>query len=182
MAAVSFKGARLGLGEWLIGVASAALMVDLFAVTWFQYKSQYRQTIVMLGQAASANGWQTFTVVGPLTMIVCVCGMVIWLLRGIRRSPAVPIALTTLLAPVSLLLFLWIAVRVLIDQPSVHLLQSGGANALQVEPGAYVALALSAVVMVGIYVAFRHEGVPAADSPALIETFRVGESQVAERS
>ncbi|HEX3801337.1 MAG TPA: hypothetical protein VHV75_00710 [Solirubrobacteraceae bacterium] len=170
---MSFRAARLGLGEWLIGIGSLALLIDLFAVAWFSYKPQYHATAVMLGQRVSANGWQTFDVVGPLTLVVCVAGIAIGLLAATRRSPALPVAITTLLAPVSLALIVVLAIRVLLDQPSVHLLQAGRGNVIEARPGAYVALALSIGIFAGIYLSLRRESVAAEDSPAVIETLSI---------
>jgi hypothetical protein len=172
--AVSFRTARLGAGEWLIGIGAVALLVDLFAVAWFAYKPQYHSIAVMLGQEVSANGWDSFELLGPLTLVVCAAGIAIYWLAATRRSPALAVVLTTLLAPVSLAQAILVAIRVLIDQPSVHLLQAGGANAVEVRPGAYVGLALSVVIFVGIYLSLRREGVAPEDSPALIETLSVG--------
>jgi hypothetical protein len=173
---VSFRVARLGVGEWLIGMGSAALLVDLFAATWFAYKPAYHAVALMLGQQVSANGWQSFEVVGPLALVVCVPGLMICWLAASRRSPALPVVITTLLAPVSLALAIVLAVRVLLEQPSVHLLQAGGANALEARPGAYTALALSVVIFVGIYLSLRRESVAPEDAPALIETMQVEQS------
>lgn len=173
MPAVSFRAARLGLGEWLIGIGSVALLLDLFALPWFSYRPQYHATAVMLGQQVSANGWQTFEAVGPLALVVCAIGIAIWCLAATRRSPALPVVVTTLLAPVSLALVVLMAIKVLLDQPGVHLVQAGGANVLQERPAAYIALALSVAIFAGIYVSLRREGVAPADSPPVIETLSV---------
>jgi hypothetical protein len=180
--AVGFKATRLGGGEWLLGIGSVALLSDLFAVAWFAYKPQYHVTAVMLGQSVSATGWQTFEVVGPLALLVCVVGIAIWWLTATRLSPALPVAVTTLLLPVSLVLVVALAIRVLLDQPSVHLLQAGGANALEARPGAYAGLGLSMVVAVGAYLVLRREGVAPQDSPAMFETLRVEDSRVSGRA
>lgn len=174
MRAVSFKAARLGTGDWLIGTGSVLLLVVLFAVPWFEYRPQYRTFAAMLGQSVSANGWQSFEVVGPLALLVCVAGIAICWLGATRRSPALPVVITTLLIPFSLALVVALVVRVLLDQPSVHLVQAHGANVLEARPGAYVGLALSIVILAGNLLALRREGVSPEDSPAVIETLRVG--------
>jgi len=170
---MTVKTTRLGLGEWLLGAASVLLLVDLFAVTWFEYSPQYHATAVMLGQRVSANGWQTFEVIGPLTVFICLVGIAIWMLTSTRRSPAVPVVLTTLLIPVSFVLLVLVAIRVLIDRPTVHLAQAGGANVIETRPGAYIGLALVLIIFCGLYLALRREGVAAGDSQQFIETLRV---------
>src|SRR5579863_2684320 len=148
---MTVRSTRLRLGERLLGLASVLLLVDLFGATWFGYRAQYRAVATMLGQLPNANGWQTFDVIGPLAVVVCVLGIAICVLTATRRSPAVPIVLTTLLAPVSLVLAVLVAIRVLLDQPSVHLAQAGGANVIEAHVGAYVGLLLSVAVFAGLY-------------------------------
>ena len=170
---MTVKLERLGLGERLLGVSCVLLLVDLFAVDWFAYRPPFHATAAMLGQQVSANGWQSFEVIGPLVLFVCLVGIAICLLTATRRSPAVPVVLTTLMAPVSLVLVVLVAIRVLLDQPSVHLAQAGGANVIEARPGAYLGLALSLIVFSGVYLSLRREGTASDDSPANIETLRV---------
>ena len=53
---MTVRSARLGLGEWLAGIGSAVLLVDLFAAAWFEYRPQYHALAAMLNQRSSANG------------------------------------------------------------------------------------------------------------------------------
>lgn len=172
---MSFRAARLGVAEWAIAIGALALLVDLFAVSWFAYDSRFHVTALMLGQQVSANGWQSFTVIGPLALVVGVTGMTVGWLVATRRSPAVPVVVTTLLLPLSLALVIALVIRVLISPPSVNLTQAGGGNVISAQPGAYVGLVLSVVVLAGTYASLRREGVPAADAPAQIETLALGE-------
>ncbi len=81
--------------------------------------------------------------------------------------------LTTLLVPLSFVLVVLIAVRVLLDRPTVHLAQAGGANVIEARPGAYIGLVLSVIVFAGLYLSLRRDGVAPEDAPAAIETLRV---------
>lgn len=164
---------RLGFGEWLLGVSSVLLVADLFGVSWFAYRPQYHAVATMLGQRSSASGWQTFEVIGPLSLVVCVLGILVCLLTATRRSPALPVVITTLLAPVSLVLAILVAIRVLLDQPRVHLAQAGGANVIETRPGAYIGLVLSVALFAGVYLTLRRDAVAPEDSPAVTETLRV---------
>lgn len=170
---MTVRWARLGLGEWLVGVGSLLLLVDLFGLTWFEYRPAYHAVATMLGQRTGANGWQAFEVIGPLALVVCLAGVAIWILTATRRSPAVPVVLTTLLAPLAFVLALLVAIRVLLDQPSVHLAQANGADVIETRAGAYIGVALSVAVFAGLYLSLRHEGVAPEDAPASIETLRV---------
>ncbi len=167
---MSFNIRRTTVGDRLAAIASVLLVIDLFARPWFAYKPQFHTTAAMLGQRVSANGWQSFEAVGPLTLVVCAVAIAIPCLGATRRSPALPVVLTTLLLPVSLALVILLAIRTLLDTPSVHLLQAGGANALHTEAGAYVALGLSVAILVGLHAAVRHEGTAETDSPTPVET------------
>jgi hypothetical protein len=112
-------------------------------------------------------------VIGPLALVVCLIGLAIWLLVATRRSPAVPAVLTTLMLPVSFALAVLVAIRVLLDQPAVHLAQAGGANVIEPRVGAYVGLALTLVIFAGLYLSLRRDRVAEDDSPATVETLRV---------
>lgn len=172
---MSLRTSRLTPAEWLLGIASAAMLVDLFAFSWFGYEPRFRALATMLGQSSSANGWNTFTVLGPLTVVVCVAGIAIPLLTAARRSPAVPVVITTLLLPVSFIQAVLVAIRVLLASPSVHLAQAGGANVIETRPGAYAGLALSVLTFAGVYLTLRRDGVAPEDAPAVSETVRVGQ-------
>ena len=74
--------------------------------------------------------------------------------------------------PVSFVLVVVVAIRVLLDRPTVHLVQAGGANVIEARPGAYIGLVLSVVVFAGLYLSLRRDGVASDDSPAAIETLR----------
>jgi hypothetical protein len=171
------RTSRLGAGEWLLGLGSTLLLIDLFGVSWFAYRPQFRAFAVMVGQATSASGWDTFDVLGPLTVIVCVAGIATSWLAAARTSPALPVVIATLLLPVSFVLAVLVAIRVLLDGPSVHLIQAGGANVIEARPGAYVGLALSIAVFVGAYLSTRRDEVAAEDSPAALETLSVEDSR-----
>lgn len=168
---------RLTPPEWLLGVGSLLLVIDLFGIGWFGYGARFRALAVMLGQSTSANGWNSFTVLGPLTLVVCLAGLAAAYLTAVRRSPALPVVITTLLLPVSFVQVVWVAIRVLLDGPSVHLVQAGGANVIETLSGAYLGLALSIVVFAGVYLSLRRDGVAAEDSPARIETLGVEDSR-----
>ena len=174
---MSLRTTRLTLAEWLLGAGSVLLLADLFTVSWFAYEPRFRALATMLGQSSSANGWNTFTVLGPLTVIVCLAGFAVALLTAARRSPALPVVIVTLLLPVSFVLAVLTAIRVLLDGPSVHLAQAGGANVIETRPGAYIGLALSVVVFAGAYLSLRRDSVDDEDSPALIETLSADESR-----
>jgi len=176
------KATRLELGEWLLGGSSVLLLIDLFGLTWFAYRPQYHATATMLGQPVSANGWQTFEVIGPLALAVCLAGVAVAWFTASRRSPAVPTVIATLQAPLSFALAVLVIIRVLLDRPSVHLAQASGANVIDVRPGAFAGLVLSVAIFVGCFLVLRRDGTAAADSSARIPTLSVERTRTESRA
>jgi hypothetical protein len=179
---MSLRTTRLTLAEWVLGLGSVLLLADLFGASWFAYVARFRAFATMLGQSPGANGWQAFTVLGPLTLIVCLAGIAIMWLTAARRSPALPVVITTLLLPVSFVQAALVAIRVLLDGPSVHLAQAGGTNVIEARPGAYIGLALSVLVFAGVYLSLRRDGVAADDSPSAIERLNAQDSPSESRA
>ena len=167
---LSFGLRRLGRGEWMLAAGSLLLLGDLFGLRWFRFRPGSVGAAVARGHDVSASGWQSFTLIGPLTVVVCLGGIAVFLLTATRRSPALPVVLTTLLAPVSLALVLLMAVRVLLAHPRLGQVRAGGAGLAAPQPGAYIGLALAVAVFTGAYLALRRDGIAAQDAPATIET------------
>lgn len=168
---------RLGLGDWIDGAASLALLVVLFAVPWYGYRASFAPILAHGSGPMTAafgmyraTGWETFGVLGPLAVVVAALGVAIWLSSVTRRSPVVPVALTVLQAPLAGVLAIALAVRVLIDSPQVLLAGPRGGNALQALPGAYVGLVLAVAILAGSYLSLRRDGVATGDAPTEIET------------
>jgi hypothetical protein len=171
---MNFRASRLGPGDWLIGPASVALLVVLFAFPWFGVASNFARVEGALGATINANGWGTFTVVGPLSVIVGALGILSWLFQALRSSPGPGVLTTIVLAPFSLLLFLWLIARVLIFPPHRDLGIGTGGNDLVGKPAAYIAVVLSFLILLGVWISLRREGVDVADAPHRIETFPLG--------
>ncbi len=167
--------ARLGVGDWLILVGAVGLLVDLFVGSWFSYANGWYAALPpasVAGLLGSRAGWQGLAVLGPVAAVIGVVGIVTFGAQAGRRSPAVPVVLTTLLAPVAALLVLALAVRTLIAPPDGAIRRVGG-SALHVDTAAYVGLGFSVVLAVGLFVSLRREGIAAADAPVEIETIKL---------
>jgi len=137
-----FRPGRLRPPEWALGVVSVGLLVVLFALNWHGDK----------------NGWQTLTVLGPLTAVVAVLGIAIWALQATQPAPALPVALVVVELALGLILVLGLIVRFAIDPPKL---------------GAYLGLALAILVAVAAYASLRQDGIADADTPQWIETLPV---------
>ncbi len=187
-----FRLSRLTLGEWLLGIAAAALIVDVFALSWFKIgvgrwwsypplsSIQYSPHVhgaaiphgpgpVLLRVPLSANGWQSLSVLAPFTLVVAALGLIVWWLTATQRSPALPASLTALLLGLSLLLIVWLLVRVFLDVPGLGL---PGAHVGRAA-GAYVSVGLAIALFLGAYRSLRREGVAEIDAAVVVETRRV---------
>jgi hypothetical protein len=169
------RPARLALGELLLAAGALGLIVVLFAAPWYEVKPQFRDSLLALGETVSANGWNTFTWVGPLCLLAGVVGLLAVWLQLSRDSPALPVVTLIFLMPLSLLTLVVLVVRVLIDTPQLQLV-SGSTSDLQTRPGAYVGLLFALVLSAGCWLSLRRDGVASADSPAFIETLPLEQS------
>ena len=163
------RATRVNGGEWLLVVSSVLLLIDLFGLSWFGYPARFHAVAAMLGQSSSADGWNSFTVLGPFGLLLCLAGLSIAGFAATRLSPALPVVTTTLLLPVSFVFAVLVAFRVLLDPPSVHLVQAGSGNVIETRAGAYVGLVLSIAIFVGTYLAMRRDSVSRVDSPPSVE-------------
>jgi hypothetical protein len=121
-------------------VVSLALLVVLFALDWY----------------GRASGWQSLTVLGPLTAVVAGLGVVLWWLQAISRAPALPVSLMVVELAVGLVLAIALIIRIAIDPPAA---------------GGYFGLALAILVCAAAYLSLRVDGIAEADAPRSVETF-----------
>ena len=135
-----FRLDRLRAPEWALGVVSLALLVVLFTLDWY----------------GRASGWQSLTVLGPLTAVVAGLGVVLWWLQATSRAPALPVSLMGVELAVGLVLALALIIRIAIDPPAA---------------GGYFGLALAILVCAAAYLSLRVDGIAEADAPRSVETF-----------
>jgi hypothetical protein len=146
----------------VIGAASAALIIDLFALPWYgiDVGAPRRVYTYPARPSLTANGWDSLTAVRYLILLTAFVGLAIWWLQATRAAPALPVVVTILAAIPSGLELLAVVWRVLIDLPGSGL----GARA-----GAYVGLALSVVLAAGIYRSLRVDApVPGRDAAGAV--------------
>jgi hypothetical protein len=93
---VSFRLSRLRAGEWLIGVASLALLVILFVVPWFGLPATYAHAAASLGAASSFSGWESLTVIRWLILVLGLGGLLCWYLQARCLAPALPVCAVVL--------------------------------------------------------------------------------------
>jgi hypothetical protein len=173
------RPSRLGIGDYLAGAGGLVLLVDLFALPWYQVKLQFRGALLLVGQGFRASGWQTFMWIGPLCLLVGILALAMSWSSLTRASPALAIVIAIVLSPLSLLLTLALAVRVSVAVPTVQLPAGAGAG-LQTCAGAYIGLVAAALIAAGAWLALRRDGVDPADAPAPIETVRLGAPRLSD--
>jgi len=149
------KLSRVRAPEWVIGVASAAMLVVLFATPWYGYDHRVHE-----------SGWQALAILGPFALLVGVLGVAVPLLQATRRAPALPVSATAFELLFSLLLSIALVVRVLIAHP-------GGA--IDARYGAYLGLGLAVAVLVGCYGSLRTDGIAPEDGSEEIEVVRLAD-------
>jgi hypothetical protein len=129
---------RLRHGEWIAGISGAVLLVVMF-LDWY---SGYR--------GATANAWETFTVVDVIFAIAALMGIGLAAAAATQRSPAVPQALGALTVPVAFVAALLVVINALA--------LPGGVTGR--EPGLYIGVAATLGVLVGAWRSIGDESFP----------------------
>jgi len=153
---VRFETRRLRAAEWLIGAASAALLIDLFALPWYGIDLATPRRVYIYRSAQSVDGWNALTTLRYLILLTALFGLAIWWFQATRGAPALPAALTVVAAIPSGLELLGLLWRLLLDGPG---------DGIGTRVGAYIGLVLSAAILGGIYWSMRVDA-PAAETVA----------------
>ena len=142
---------RLRAGEWLAAAGGIAMLVAL-ALPWYE------------ADAGDVSGYEVFTVVDILLVLVAAVGLVLASLQGTRTSPALPVAfgvLTVVVGTIGTLLTLFR----LIDEP--------GLGPVDIREGAWLGLVAVVALAVGGWLSIANErvrGLPPGPEPELRPT------------
>jgi hypothetical protein len=134
---------RLGAGEWLAALSGLALLVSLF-LPWYSADTD-----------STASAWESLAAVDVLLSFVAASGVLLAIVTVAQRVPAVPIALSALVAlagGIGVLLVLFRA----IDLPG----DSSGR-----EWAIWLGLAGAIGIVAGAVIAMRDEVRPGATAP-----------------
>jgi hypothetical protein len=170
--------ARLRWPEWLVGSGGALLLVFLFGVNWFGLRSGSfginingtgplaggRGTIPahLIRYADGLTGWDSFSVLRWFLLATALLALSLALTQAAFRAPAVPVSLAVIAFVVSLITFVWLAVRLVFAGPG------GGTDLLAHRPGAWLALGANGMVVIGALWSLRVEGIRPEDGPGEI--------------
>src|SRR5579863_2219760 len=103
---MGFDMSRLRRGELLAGASAVLLLVFLLAGKWY-------------GSGADAQtGWQALTVLRWLIAVSVLAAFVLVILQTTRRTPAIPVTMSMIVAVLGLITVLALIYRVLIDMPA----------------------------------------------------------------
>ena len=164
---------RLRFGEWMIGLAGLALLVDVIALPWYSLRSSFRASSAEFGAATSATGFQAHHVLGPLALVCGLLAIACWGLQATQRGPAWPVAVTVMCALATLVLAIALLVRVVFDPPAVLVRAAPGVATINTDVGAVLGVAFAFVLLAGTWISLRTDGVAEADAPRRIETLRL---------
>lgn len=142
--------ARLRRGELLAGTGAVLLLVFMLAGEWSSYHGH------------SQTGWQTLTDLRWLIIVTIVAAFALVLAQVTRRSPAIPVTLSMVVAVLGLITVLALVYRVLINPPSHE------------QAGAFLALLSALGLAYGGYLSLREEGIARRDAPRDIPVVRPG--------
>src|ERR1700728_316928 len=148
MRSIGFDMWRGGGGEWIMGLASLALLIVTFFLRWYGLKGTFAGTAQSLGQATSSDGFSSFAALRWLILLVILFGLLAMWFQASRPAPALAVSCTVIEIALTTLLVIGLVIRVLIDPPGVSAYE-------EVKSGAYAGLVLSVAILVGAYVSLR---------------------------
>jgi hypothetical protein len=133
--------ARLRFSEWLAGASAVALAVFLFALNWY-------------GGADPRTGWQALPTLRWLLLVTVALVIVTVLAQAFARGPAPSVALDVVSLVVTVVAALLLIIR----------LATTGASLC---PGAFLGLAASLAMSLGVFASLRIEQgwAPGPDRP-----------------
>ena len=142
--------ARLRRGELLAGTGGVLLLVFLVAGTWSGH------------HGTSRTGWQLLTNLRWLVLVTSVVAIAVALAQVTRRSPAIPVTLSMIVAVLGVITALALVYRVLISPAAPE------------QGGAILSLISSIALAYGGYLSLREEGIARKDGPGEIPVVRPG--------
>lgn len=162
---MEFRLSRLRAEEWVIGVASLAVLVLLFVVPWYGLPGTYTRSASALGAASSFSGWESLTVLRYLILLLGLGGLLCWYLQARCPAPALPVCAVVLETALGIVTAIGLYYRLIFAGPPVAVAHP--------DPAAFVELALCLAVVGGGYMSLRRDQAPAPGSTAPIETLSI---------
>jgi len=139
---------RLRRGELLAGTGAVLLLVFLLAGKWYGHGTGAR------------TGWEALTTLRWLLVVTIAAAFALVLAQVARRSPAIPVTLSMIVAVLGLISVLALVYRVLINPPAHE------------QAGAFLGMLSAIGLAYGGYLSLREEGISRRDAPSEIPVVR----------
>jgi hypothetical protein len=147
---MDFDPARLRRGELLAGTGAVLLLVFLVAGKWYGRGGRSR------------TGWEAVTNLRWLLVVTIAAAFALVAAQVARRSPAIPVTLSLIVAVLGLISVLALVYRVLVSPPANE------------QAGAFLALISAIGLAYGGFLSLREEGIARRDAPREIPVVRPG--------
>ncbi|HEX8648210.1 MAG TPA: hypothetical protein VF715_15050 [Thermoleophilaceae bacterium] len=152
---------RLRIWEWLTGLAGLALLLLLF-VEWYE---------LGVDRSVGVNAWESFAVLDVVLAIVALMAIAVAVMAAVHNTPAVSLAIASLLLTIGTLTFIALAVRAIfeptIDFEGIELSDEYVTRSI----GLWLGLATTALLTLGSFGCMRDERFPrAARADVPVET------------
>jgi hypothetical protein len=141
---------RLRRGELLAGTGAVLLLVFLLAGKWYGHGGGAR------------TGWEALTSLRWLLVVTIVAALALVAAQVTRRSPAIPVTLSMIVAVLGLITVLALIYRVLLSPPAHE------------QVGAFLGLLSAIGLAYGGCLSLREEGIARRDAPREIPIVRPG--------
>lgn len=162
---MEFQLSRLRAGEWVIGVASLALLAILFVLPWYGLPSTYVHSASALGAASSFSGWESLSIWRYFILLLGLGGLACWYLQGRCLAPALPVCAVVLETSLGIVVVIGLYIRLIFLGPPVALAHP--------DVAAFVGLVLAIAIVVGGYLSLRQDQAPRPGRVVAIERLRV---------
>lgn len=145
---------RLRIGEWVVGLGGAVLLGSMF-VGWYGLD----------GANASHSAWEAFSVFDVVLAAVAVWAVFTAVMTAAHNTPAVSLAMASMLTVVGAIVLIVLVVRV-VDPPTFEgiaiVTEDDATGEVTRLAGLWVGLAALAALTVGAFAAIRDERFPRA--------------------
>src|SRR5215216_2681173 len=148
---------RLRLGEVIAAAAGIALLVVMF-LPWYAPNAQLGLAAASAGHRLdhSFSAWEAFGILDILLLLTALAAVGVAVLAGTQRSVALPVAASVVVTALGVFVTLMVLYR-LVNEPL------GPDSLTDLRFGAYLGLALSALIALGGFLSMQEEGTTLAD-------------------
>ena len=162
---------RLRIWEWLTGFAGISLLLTLTVLDWYE---------LGVDQSVGVNAWESFAVFDVVLAIVALMAIAVAVMAAAHQTPAVSLAIASLLLTIGTITFLALLVRTIFE-PTITYEGMGLADeSVNRSLGLWLGLGTTALLTLGAFRCMRDERFPrAARVDVQVETLQPPEGGTA---